>query len=121
MGKTPRDVGYSNWMEDGPLAGWASLPLDYFSPPAVTEQERTAESVAAMRLFLGDVLSPVVLDRIESTWYWNGPPKDHLQTIHAVLQTSSAWQTLLSDDHKDRPEKGQPPTQDEPRPSSGLA
>ena len=29
MGKTPRDVGCSNWMGDGPLAGWESLPLDY--------------------------------------------------------------------------------------------
>ena len=33
MGKTPRDVGYSNWMGNGPLAGWESLPLGYFSLP----------------------------------------------------------------------------------------
>ncbi len=54
MGKTPCDVGYSNWMGDGSLAGWESLPLDYLSPPEVAERERTAEAVTAMRLFLGD-------------------------------------------------------------------
>ncbi len=75
MGKTPRDVGYSNWLGDGPLAGWGSLPLDYFSPPTVAERERTAEAVAAMRLFLGNVLSPAVLDRIESAWHHTSRPK----------------------------------------------
>ncbi|MCY4522794.1 MAG: hypothetical protein OXC13_18720 [Caldilineaceae bacterium] len=121
MGKTPRDVGHSNWLGDGPLAGWGSLPLDYFSPPTVAERERTAEAVAAIRLFLGNVLSPAVLDRIESAWHRNEPSEDHLQAIHAVLQTPSAWRTLLPDDHKDVPATGQSPIRDEPRPPPGPA
>jgi hypothetical protein len=72
------------------LAGWASLPLGYFSPPAVVERERTAEAVIALRLFLGDVLSHAIPDRIGSAWYHKGLPKDHLQAIHAVLQAPSA-------------------------------
>ena len=65
-------------MGNGPLAGWESLPLDYVSPPAVAEWERTVEAAAVMRLFLGDVLSPVVLDQSESTWHRNGTAKDRL-------------------------------------------
>jgi len=87
----------------------------------VAERERTAEAVAAIRLFLGNVLSPAVLDRIESAWHRNEPSEDHLQAIHAVLQTPSAWRTLLPDDHKDVPATGQSPIRDEPRPPPGPA
>ncbi|MXZ25172.1 MAG: hypothetical protein F4Y80_09990 [Caldilineaceae bacterium SB0665_bin_21] len=106
--------------EKDPLAGWTSLPLDYFSQP-VAERERTVEAVAAMRLFPGDVLSPAVLDRIESAWYRHGSPKDRLQAIHTVLETSSAWRMLLPDDHKDGPATSQPPTRNEPCPLLGPA
>lgn len=90
VGKTPRDVGYFNWMgKKDPLAGWKSLPLDYFSSPAVVEQERTAEAVTAMQLFPGKVLSPVVLVHIENAWHRNGPPEVHLQAIHVIQKISS--------------------------------
>ncbi len=70
------------------MAGWASLPLGYFSPPAVVERERTAEAAIAMRLFLGDVLSHAILDRIGSAWYHNGLPKD---LFHFLFTGQAQW------------------------------
>ncbi|MDE0672581.1 MAG: hypothetical protein OXH72_12655 [Caldilineaceae bacterium] len=98
-----------------------SLPLDYFSSPAVAEQERTAEAVTAMQLFPGEVLSPVVLVHIENAWHRNGPPEVHLQAIHVIQKISSDWRTLLPDEHKDGPVTSQPPTRNEPCPSLGPA
>ena len=70
------------------MAGWASLPLGYFSPPAVVERERTAEAVIAMQLFLDDVLSHAISDRIGSAWYHNGLSKDH---FHSLFTGQAQW------------------------------
>ncbi len=51
MGKTPRDVGYSNWMGDGPLAGWESLPLGYFSIRRGADSLLVTDSVFALSSF----------------------------------------------------------------------
>jgi hypothetical protein len=64
-------------------------------------QERMDGAVTTLRLFLGDVLSSSTLDRIEAAWQRNGLPEGHLQVIHTVQQTPSAWHILLPDGLED--------------------
>ena len=84
------------------------------------EHERIVEAVEAMRLFLEDVLSTAVLDRIESVWRCNGPPEGHLQAIHAVLQTPAAWRTLLPDNPEGDSDPDQPTAPRNPGPTLGT-
>ena len=46
LGRTPGDVGYSDWLGDGPLAGWEAALLDYFEPDVVGERELAATRAA---------------------------------------------------------------------------
>ena len=87
------------WQPDAgqpPRFQWWDAGQDRWRDQAADQEyERLVEAVVAMRLFLGDVLSPAVLDRIENAWHRNGLPKSHLQAIHAVQQSPSEWRTLL--------------------------
>ena len=51
-------------------------------------------AVAALHTFLGEVLTPTDLDRIEAAWHRDGPPTDALQRIRDVLRTPK-WRSLL--------------------------
>ena len=107
LGKSPHDVGYAEWLGNGPLAGWESLPLDYFSQAEVEERiiqeiraaERTDLAVATLRVFLGSDLTPAVLDRIEAAWRAEGPPPDYLQNLKDAQQAPDNWRSLLLSDH----------------------
>lgn len=101
----PRDP--LNAPEDARFQWWDTERSCWRDPVTDQEQERLAEAVGAVRLFLGDVLSPAVLDRIESAWHRHAPPDGHLQSIHAVLKTPAAWRTLLPNE----PEAGSEPAE----------
>ena len=90
--KTPEDARFQWW--DAERGHWRDPVTDQ-------EQKRLAEAVGAMRLFLGDVLSPTVLDGIESAWHRHGPPDGYFRAIHAVLKTPAAWQMLLPGELED--------------------
>ena len=90
--KTPEDARFQWW--DTERGRWRDPVTDQ-------EQERLAEAVGAMRLFLGEVLSPTVLDHIESAWRRHGPPDGYFRAIHAVLKTPAAWRTLLPGELED--------------------
>ena len=98
--KAPEDARFQWW--DAERGRWRDPVTDQ-------EQERLAEAAGAMRLFLGDVLSPAVLDRIESAWHCHGPPDGYFRAIHAVLKTPAAWRTLLPGELEDGSEPAEPP------------
>ena len=98
--KTPEDARFQWW--DAERGRWRDPVTDQ-------EQERLAEAVGAMRLFLGDVLSPAVLDRIESAWHRHGAPDGYFRAIHAVLKTPAAWRTLLPGELEDGSKPAEPP------------
>ena len=65
------------------------------------QAERTDQAVATLREFLDTMLSPAVLDLIETTWRRDGPPPNHLRQIKAVLRMPSEWRSLLMADEPD--------------------
>lgn len=88
MDNTPRDIGYAaaDWITDGPLAGWGSLPLNHI------------RQVNRFRLLCADVLPPEVLQRIESNWLQHGPPADAPARIAALFtdpENPDVWPRLL--------------------------
>ena len=102
-GKPPR----FQWWDAG-QDRWRDPETDMEVEQIQHHQERMDRAVTTLRLFLGDVLSPVVLDRIEAAWRHNGLPQNHLQAIHAVQQSPSEWRTLLPGGLEDGNEPDQP-------------
>ena len=64
MGKTVRAVGYDPdlWIDDGPLAGWGSVPVDHL------------RMVNRLRTNCDELVPESTLDRIEMNWLHHGPP-----------------------------------------------
>ncbi len=122
MGKTPRQVGYAEWLSDGPLAGWESLPLDYYSQMEIEARaaQRATESteLAAVNRILRTVLTPQQMDRIGQVWTTGGLPADAVEQALAVRDDPSRWRTLLdapADGH-DATEQPPPARDDRPPP-----
>ncbi|MCY3658196.1 MAG: Uma2 family endonuclease [Caldilineaceae bacterium] len=65
------------------------------------QAERIDQAVATLREFLDMMLSPAVLDLIETTWRRDGLPPNHLRQIKAVLRMPSEWRSLLMPDEPD--------------------
>lgn len=101
MGKSPRDVGYAKWMGDGSLAGWESLPLDYFSQAEVEERRLAGRSARILRGLMGNVLEPEALDRIESAWRAKGLPVELERALERVAKSPDEWRILLPDEPAD--------------------
>ena len=93
LGRTPRQVGYAEWLSDGPLAGWESLPLDYYAY-ARAEIEARAQ-LAVVNRILRTVLTPQQMDRIGQVWTAGGLPADAVELALAVRDDPSRWRTLF--------------------------
>ena len=75
--------------------------------------------IATLREFLGEVLAPTDLDRIETAWHRDGPPTNALQIIRDVLQTPNEWRSLLMPGTLDDNGSDHTPTPPQPRPPKG--
>ncbi len=97
LAKTPQEVGYAEWAGDGSLAGWESVPLDYFSPVEVEVRRYTEEAVGLLRRHTADILPTHDLKRIEVDWREKGAPSDAIDRIIQVQRDPSQWRFLLRD------------------------
>lgn len=101
-GRTPREVGYREYVGDDALGGFGTLPLDHYARHRLSDREaqqfkqegRAAERILALRL-LANNLTDSQLARVEADWYRFGPPADAIARIGAVLADPGARPTLL--------------------------
>ncbi len=109
MGKTARDVGYTEWLSDGPLAGWESISLDYYSQAEieVRAEQRSKENtdIAHATRPLRGVLPARQLDQVLQSWTGGRVPADAFERALAVRDDPSLWRTLLVEPN-DRPAVG---------------
>ena len=75
--------------------------------------------IAALREFLGEVVAPADLDRIETIWHRDGPPTDALQRVRDVLRTPNQWRSLLLPGEFDDNGPNRSPTPSDPKPPKG--
>lgn len=80
------------------------------------EAERTNQTIVALRVFLGDELTPTELDRIETVWHRSGPPADVMDRIKTVQQTPSEWRSLLPNESDGDNDPGRIPPPSKPGP-----
>ena len=87
MGKTVRDVRYDAelWIDDGPLAGWGSVPVDH------------VRMANRLRTICDGLVSEATLDRIERNWLRHGPPADAMARVGAVMANPDTWRNLFGD------------------------
>ena len=87
MGKTVRDVRHEAelWIDDGPLAGWGSVPVDH------------VRMVNRLRTICDGLVSAAMLDRIERNWLRHGPPADAMARVGAVMANPDTWRNLFGD------------------------
>jgi hypothetical protein len=97
MGKTVRDVRYDAelWIDDGPLAGWGSVPVDH------------VRMVNRLRTNCDGLVPEATLDRIERNWLRHGPPADatvRITVLEARAATDAdAWRELLVSPPREAP------------------
>ena len=72
--------------------------------------------IAILREFLGEILAPADLDRIETAWHRDGPPPNAPQRIRDVLKTPNEWRSLLMPGKLDDNGSDHTPTPPEPGP-----
>ena len=88
---------------DATEARWRDRESDEWDRIAqeTRQAERIDQAVATLHEFLDMMLSPAVLDLIETTWRRDGLPPNHLRQIKAVLRMPSEWRSLLMPDEPD--------------------
>ncbi len=98
LGKTPHEVGYVEWVGEGPLAGWESVALDYFSPVEVELRRDTEDAIGLLHRHMSAILPAQGLNRIEAAWREKGAPPDAVDRMFQVQREPSQWQSLLPGD-----------------------
>ena len=102
-GKTPREVGYSEYVGDDALGGFGTLPLAHYARHKLSDREKQqfqqevldVERINALRKLLGNILTDAQLARTESHWHKFGSPTDTIDRIAVVMAAPGAWRTLL--------------------------
>lgn len=102
-GKTPREVGYSEYVGDDALGGFGTLPLVHYARHKLSDREKQqfqqelldATHINALRKLLGNILTDSQLARTESHWHKFGSPADAIDWIAVVMADPAAWRTLL--------------------------
>lgn len=102
-GKTPREVGYSEYVGDDALGGFGTLPLAHYARHKLSDREKQqfqqevldAAHINALRKLLGNILTDSQLARTESHWHRFGSPADTIDRIAVVMADPAAWRTLL--------------------------
>ena len=79
-------------------------------------ESETRIVIVILREFLGEILAPTDLDRIETAWHRDGPPPNAPQRIRKVWQTPNEWRSLLMPGKLDDNGSDHTPTPPEPGP-----
>ncbi|MCY4521941.1 MAG: nucleotidyltransferase domain-containing protein [Caldilineaceae bacterium] len=118
MGKTPREVGYSEHVGDDALGGFGTLPLDHYAGDKLNERKMQrrldADRIYNLHSLLGSVLTDSQLEHIATNWHKWGSPNNSIDRIKDVMVDHTAWHTLLvepaeQEGDADRPLRDAPP------------
>lgn len=95
--KTPRDVGHAKeeWLGDGPMAGWESVPLDYFLDPAPQLRAEAERALALLGKHVGSQLSGRDRHEIATHWRMHGLPEDMMDCLMTLQGQPDQWRTIL--------------------------
>lgn len=96
--KTPRDVGYAGeeWLDNSPLAGWESVPLDYFLDPTPQLRAEAERALALLSKHVGSHLSGRDRDEIATHWRTHGLPEDMMDCLMTLQAHPDQWRTILN-------------------------
>ena len=103
LDKSAHDVGYADRVGDDALAGFGSVPLDYYAQPEIEARAELGVLVEALRVLLGNRLPEHQIEQVVADWRAHGPPADAMVRVSVVMASPDTWATLLAERDDDAP------------------